>query len=124
MAQVSDGRQRPLVGVTQGPDAIGVPSTGLSLGWLLASRASLRFTRHAGDTDSGPQEQEQVDVAGQEDLQGSSEGTLFFCPKHGVHLTEDQVATGSPESESKGIRRQAGCWTRHDLENDSDYDPE
>jgi hypothetical protein len=33
----------------QGPDAIGVPSTGLSLGWMLASRASLRFTRHDGN---------------------------------------------------------------------------
>jgi len=32
-----------------GPNAIGVPSAELSLGWMLASRASLRFTRHGGD---------------------------------------------------------------------------
>jgi hypothetical protein len=32
-----------------GVDAIGVPSTGLSLGRLLASRAHLRFTRPEGD---------------------------------------------------------------------------
>ena len=33
-----------------GVDAIGVPSTGLSLGRLLASRAHLRFTRLEGNT--------------------------------------------------------------------------
>jgi hypothetical protein len=27
------------------PNAIGVPSAELSLGWMLASRANLRFTR-------------------------------------------------------------------------------
>jgi hypothetical protein len=64
MAQVSDGRQRPLVGVTQGPDAIGVPSTGLSLGWLLASRASLRFARHDGDTRRAREKQDQSRRAG------------------------------------------------------------
>ena len=36
----------------QGPDAIGVPSAELSLGWMLASRANLRFTRREGDTAS------------------------------------------------------------------------
>ena len=40
------GKEKALAFVlTQGPDAIGIPSTGLSLGWLLASRANLRFTR-------------------------------------------------------------------------------
>jgi CHC2 zinc finger len=38
---------------------LGVPSAGLSLGWLLASRASLRFTRRPGDIAnvSGKQDQ-------------------------------------------------------------------
>lgn len=39
---------------------IGVPSTGLSLGWLLASRASLRFTRQPGDTASASSKQGQL----------------------------------------------------------------
>src|SRR5437867_2700060 len=39
--------------------AIGVPSAGLSLGWVLASRASLRFTRREGDTPRRRAKQEQ-----------------------------------------------------------------
>lgn len=46
----------------QGPDAIGVPSTELSLGWMLASRANLRFTRPKGDTAKAPKKQEQAKV--------------------------------------------------------------
>jgi len=50
MAQVSDGaRKDPWSARQQGSNAIGVPSAELSLGWLLASRASLRFTRRCGD---------------------------------------------------------------------------
>ena len=52
MAQVSDGAEEeaPDRWTDRGPDAIGVPSAELSLGWMLASRANLRFTRRAGDT--------------------------------------------------------------------------
>ena len=55
MAQASDGDKgkAPDRKADPEPDAIGVPSTGLSLGWLLASRASLRFTRRQSDTVSG-----------------------------------------------------------------------
>ena len=74
MAQVSDG------GKEEGPDrqsdpepnAIGVPSAGLSLGWMLASRANLRFTRRDGDTAREPEKQEQSNVAGQEGWQKCS----------------------------------------------------
>jgi hypothetical protein len=70
----------------QGQDAIGVPSTGLSLGWMLASRANLRFTRREVDTASVSAMQEQPKVAGQEGWQKCSLGMAFFCPKYGVHL--------------------------------------
>ncbi len=53
-------RQEPLTGNRpRGSTPIGVPSTGLSLGGLLASRARLRFTRCEGDTASGSSQQEQ-----------------------------------------------------------------
>jgi len=41
------------------PNAIGVPSAELSLGWMLASRANLRFTRRVGDTASATVKQDQ-----------------------------------------------------------------
>jgi hypothetical protein len=69
------------------PNAIGVPSAGLSLGWMLASRASRRFTRRDGDTVRVSRKQEQPSVAGQEGWQKCSLGRAFFCPKNGVHLT-------------------------------------
>ena len=50
----------------------GTPSAGLSLGWMLASRANLRFTRRDGDTASEPRTQEQSKVAGQEGWQKCS----------------------------------------------------
>lgn len=87
MAQVSDGRKSPLLGVTQGGAVIGVPSTELSLGWMLASRASLRFTRRGGNTARVPKKQEQA-FAGQEDLHRSNEGSLVFCPNNGVHFSQ------------------------------------
>src|SRR5471032_1393459 len=54
MAQVSDGREdeAPDRMTDPEPNAIGVPSAELSLGWMLASRANLRFTRREGDTAS------------------------------------------------------------------------
>jgi hypothetical protein len=54
------------------PHAIGVPSAELSLGWMLASRANLRFTRRAGDTAKVSSRQEQSQVAGQEGWQKCS----------------------------------------------------
>ena len=53
MTQVSDGGTEKALDrmADPEPNAIGVPSTELSLGWLLASRASLRFTRR--EVDSG-----------------------------------------------------------------------
>jgi hypothetical protein len=60
-------------GMTRGSNAFGVPSTGLSLGWLLASRASLRFTRQSGDSGELSWEQEQSRGASQADLHGRGE---------------------------------------------------
>jgi hypothetical protein len=46
--------------------SIGVPSAELSLGWLLASRASLRFTRPECDTArSSATQAHSTDIAGQ-----------------------------------------------------------
>lgn len=42
--------ENPLRCWPSGVDAIGVPSTGLSLDGLLASRARLRFTRRSGNS--------------------------------------------------------------------------
>ena len=74
MAQVSDGGEEkaPDRMTDPEPNAIGVPSTGLSLGWMLASRASLRFTRRGSDTASASSKQDQPRVADQEDWQKCS----------------------------------------------------
>jgi hypothetical protein len=58
--------------VTQGQHAIGVPSAELSLGWMLASRANLRFIRQEGNTEVLPWKQEESKVAGQDDWQKCS----------------------------------------------------
>ena len=52
---------------------------------MLASRANLRFTRRVGDTARAPKKQER-EFPDREDLRGSNEETLFFCPNNGVHL--------------------------------------
>jgi hypothetical protein len=74
MAQVSDeGEEEAPDRMTDPePNAIGVPSAELSLGWMLASRANLRFTRQKGDTGNASSEQEQAKVAGQEGWQKCS----------------------------------------------------
>lgn len=74
MAQVSDGEEEEAPDRMSDPEAnaIGVPSAELSLGWMLASRASLRFTRRDGDTASVSGKQEQPKVAGQEGWQKCS----------------------------------------------------
>ena len=74
MAQVSDGGEEaaPDRVTDPEPNAIGVPSAELSLGWMLASRANLRFTRRDGDTASVSRKQEQSNVASQEGWQKCS----------------------------------------------------
>jgi hypothetical protein len=74
MAQVSDGGEEraPDRMTDPEPNAIGVPSAELSLGWMLASRANLRFTRREGDTASVSVMQDQPKVAGQEGWQKCS----------------------------------------------------
>lgn len=66
MTQVSDGgnKEAPDRKADPEPNAIGVPSAELSLGWMLASRANLRFTRREGDTAdlSGMQDQPTLPV--------------------------------------------------------------
>jgi hypothetical protein len=68
MAPVSDGEAKRLrIGEpTRSQDAIGVPSTGLSLGGMLASRARLRFARPEVDTARELAQQDQPSVAGRE----------------------------------------------------------
>jgi hypothetical protein len=64
MTRVSDGVKSPGLAGKPGPVAIGVPSAELSLGWLLASRANLRFTRRTGDNggvENGQEQPEKVD---------------------------------------------------------------
>jgi hypothetical protein len=71
MAQVSDGGEEEAPDRRTDPEAnaIGVPSAELSLGWMLASRANLRFTRREVDTASASAMQEQARVADQEGWQ-------------------------------------------------------
>jgi hypothetical protein len=76
MAQVSDGdggrEEAPDRMADPEPNAIGVPSAELSLGWMLASRANLRFTRRDGDIASVRWKQEKLNLAGQEGWQECS----------------------------------------------------
>src|ERR1700730_14586871 len=65
------------------PNAIGVPSAELSLGWMLASRANLRFTRRGGDTDKRSRKQEQSKVVGQEARQSVAKKRSFFVQRMG-----------------------------------------
>ena len=65
MARVSDGKETGprtsyVVGGRFERCTIGAPSTELSLGGLLASRAHLRFTRRADNTEIGSDKQEEV----------------------------------------------------------------
>ena len=78
MAPVSDTPQSHRLSRDSGAGRIGVPSTGLSLGRLLASRADLRFTRREGDSESVSRKQEQTKVAGQEAWQSVAKEWPFF----------------------------------------------
>jgi len=74
MTQVSDGGKEgaPDRMCDPEPNAIGVPSAELSLGWMLASRANLRFTRREADIATVTAMQDQPSVAGQEGWQKCS----------------------------------------------------
>ena len=74
MTQVSDAgkKEAPDRRADPEPNAIGVPSGELSLGWMLASRANLRFPRREVDTASVSAMQDQPKVAGQEGWQKRS----------------------------------------------------
>src|SRR5580658_7940742 len=85
MAQVSDGgkEKAPDRKSDPEPNAIGVPSAELSLGWMLASRANLRFTRRDGDTAKVSSKQGQPRVAGQEARQSVAKECSFFVQRMG-----------------------------------------
>jgi hypothetical protein len=74
MTQVSDGgkKEAPDRMTDPEPNAIGVPSAELSLGWMLASRANLRFTRREVDIASVPTMQDHPRVSSQEGWQKCS----------------------------------------------------
>ncbi len=72
MTLVADGREKARRRQDARALAIGVPSAGLSLGWMLASRANLRFTRRKTNTEAEATKQEQAEFAGHEDLHGCS----------------------------------------------------
>ena len=66
-----------------GPKAIGVPSAELSLGWMLASRANLRFTRRNGDIANLSRKQGPPKGAGQEARQSVAKKRSFFVQRMG-----------------------------------------
>ena len=88
MAQASDeGEEAPDQLAEPVLNAIGVPSTGLSLGWMLASRANLRFTRRAVDTASESSKQVQPKGAEQEAWQSVAKEWPFFVQTMGSTST-------------------------------------
>ena len=76
------------------------PSAGLTLGRLLASRACRCFTRRPRCTARGAGQQEQPahdgKGRGQDDRTRCSEGSLVFCPNHGVHFSQRPPAGLEP----------------------------
>ena len=68
------------------PNAIGVPSTELSLGWMLASRASLRFTRREVDTASEPRKQGQQELPVRKAGKSVAKEWPFFVQRMGSTL--------------------------------------
>lgn len=81
----SDGLEEvPLNARLQGEAAIGAPSTGLSLGGLLASRARFRFTRLAEDSEgqksgkSNPDESSRQRRQCRDDLTGIAKECSFL----------------------------------------------
>src|ERR1700677_4929781 len=65
------------------PNAIGVPSTELSLGGMLASRARLRFTRREGDIASASRKQDQPGMPVREGGKCVAKEGPFFVQRMG-----------------------------------------
>ena len=68
------------------PNAIGVPSTELSLGWMLASRANLRFTRREVDTASVSRKQGQQELPVRKAGKNVAKEWPFFVQRMGSTL--------------------------------------
>jgi hypothetical protein len=88
MAQVADGEEEkaPDRLTDPEPNAIGVPSAELSLGWMLASRANLRFTRREGDTAGVSRKQGQREVPVRKAGKSVAKESPFFVQRMGSTL--------------------------------------
>jgi hypothetical protein len=85
MARVSDGEEEKALDrmIDPEPNAIGVPSTELSLGGMLASRARLRFTRREGDIASESRKQDQSGMPVREGGKCVAKEGPFFVQRMG-----------------------------------------
>jgi hypothetical protein len=116
MAQVSDGgeEEAPDRIADPEPNAIGVPSVGLSLGWVLASRANLRFTRRDRDTVSVARKQEQPRVPVRKAGKGVAKEWPFFVQRTGstsgcaVTTNDEEYELKGPDAEGRGILMDKG----------------
>jgi len=103
--------ESPLRLEPSGVDAIGVPSTGLSLGGLLASRARFRFTRRREIAEARVAGKGNVcygsgvQYRGHDDRMGCSYGMAFFCPTIGVHLTLSELSSTILDLAGRSCRR-------------------
>ena len=91
MAPVSDAPQSHRISGDSGAGRIGVPSTGLSLSRLLASRADLRFTRQDHDNRWCWQKPDESEFNDQAELREYSLTEGVFCPNNGVHCRYARV---------------------------------
>ena len=92
MAPVSDAPQSHRISGDSGAGRIGVPSTGLSLSRLLASRADLRFTRQDHDNRWCWQKPDESEFNDQAELREYSLTEGVFCPNNGVHCTDSSTS--------------------------------
>jgi hypothetical protein len=69
--------------VDAGDTPIGVPSTGLSLGWMLASRANLRFTRREVNIASVERKQDQHELPVRKTGESVAKEGPFFVQRMG-----------------------------------------
>jgi hypothetical protein len=70
-----------------GDTPIGVPSAGLSLGWMLASRANLRFTRQEVNTVSVERKQDQQELPVRKAGESVAKEGPFFVQRMGSTST-------------------------------------
>ena len=98
MAPVSDGGEEkaPDRMTDPEPNAIGVPSAELSLGWMLASRANLRFTRRDGDTASVPRKQEQQELPVRKTGESVAKEWPFFVQRMGSTSISNDFRQNQP----------------------------